>query len=167
MLILLAVSDYWMAREKIEKIEAFLSEQLEPDLNTVLTARDKVYEELAEYAALENAIKAILASNLRPGQPLKTKVDLGCNFYCQGIVKEPSKIFLDIGLGFHLECELSEALILIKKRVAILDTRVKKLTEEACKVKANIKLTLQGLKELQNIKDLAKDSEKRHRDVLS
>ena len=42
-----------------------------------------MYEEIAEFLALKNSIGAIRAAELRPGQPLKTKVDLGCNFYVQ------------------------------------------------------------------------------------
>ena len=43
----------------------------------------KVYEEIAEFLALKNSIGAIRAADLKPGEPLKTKVDLGCNFYVQ------------------------------------------------------------------------------------
>ncbi len=31
-------------------------------------------------------------ADLKPGQPLKTKVDLGCNFYAQAVVDDPSKV---------------------------------------------------------------------------
>ena len=43
--------------------------------------RDKIYQEQAEYLALRNSINAIKISDLVPGEPMKTKVDLGCNFY--------------------------------------------------------------------------------------
>ena len=50
----------------------------------------KVYEEIAEFLALKNSIGAIQAAELRPGEPLKTKVDLGCNFYVQVINGNPN-----------------------------------------------------------------------------
>ncbi len=40
---------------------------------------------------------------------MKTKVDLGCNFYCQANIEDPSRIFVEIGLGFYLELTLDEA----------------------------------------------------------
>ena len=44
------------------------------------------------------------------GEPLKTKVDLGCNFYCQARVPDPSMVMVAVGLGFFLELTLEEAL---------------------------------------------------------
>ena len=51
-----------------------------------------------------------------PGEPLKTKVDLGCNFYCQARVPDPTKIFVSVGLGFFVELTLDEALEFISKK---------------------------------------------------
>ena len=78
--------------EKVVKFETFLNEQLKPDLRTALEVRDKVYNETAEYLALKNSIEKIKESGLHPGQPLKTQVDLGCNFYCQAVVPNPGRI---------------------------------------------------------------------------
>ena len=84
---------------KITRYETFLNEELKPDLKYVLEQRDKIYAEIAEYLALKSSIETIQASKLLPGQPLKTKVDLGCNFYCQAVVSNPGRIFVSIGLG--------------------------------------------------------------------
>ena len=85
--------------EKITKYEAFLSDQLRPDLKALLEERDKIYSETAEFLALKNSIEAIKSSSLSPGEPLKTKVDLGCNFYCQAVVPSPGCILVSVGLG--------------------------------------------------------------------
>ena len=85
--------------EKVLKYETFLSERLRPDLKAALEDRDKLYAEIAEFLALKNSIEAIKASKLMPGEPLKTKVDLGSNFYCQAVVPNPSRIIVEIGLG--------------------------------------------------------------------
>ena len=66
-------------------------------------------------------------------------------------MSDPRKVFVDVGLGFFVELTLPEALKLIEKKVKLLENKAKKLTEESCKVKANIKLTLEGLRELQNL----------------
>ena len=87
--------------DKITKYETFLSEQLRPDLEKALQERDKIYAEIAEFLALKNSIEAIKASNLLPGEPLKTKVDLGSNFYCEAVVSNPNRIFVAVGLGMY------------------------------------------------------------------
>ena len=85
--------------ENITKYEAFLSDKLRPDLKALLEERDKIYSETAEFLALKNSIEAIKSSSLSPGEPLKTKVDLGCNFYCQAVVPNPGRILVSVGLG--------------------------------------------------------------------
>ena len=85
--------------DKVIKYETFLSERLRPDLKDALEERDKLYAETAEFLALKNSIEAIKASYLQPGEPLKTKVDLGSNFYCQAIVPNPGRILVEVGLG--------------------------------------------------------------------
>jgi prefoldin alpha subunit len=137
--------------EKILKYESFLNERLKPDLKSVLAERDQIYNETAEFVALRNTIAAIRSADLPPGQPLKTQVDLGCNFYCRANVEDPSKIFVDIGLGFFLEQTLDEAEKFVGKKISALDEKSKSLTQQASKIKANIRLVLEGLRELQNI----------------
>jgi prefoldin alpha subunit len=137
--------------EKVVKYEAFLNDRLKPDLKAILEERDGVYSETAEFLALRNTISAIRSAGLDPSQPLKTKVDLGCNFYCCANVEDPSKIFVEIGLGFYLELTLDEAEKFISKKVSALEDKSQQLTEQASKIKANIRLVLEGLRELQNI----------------
>jgi prefoldin subunit 5 len=88
--------------DKITKYETFINDQLRPDLENALQERDKIYAEIAEFLALKNSIEAIKASKLLPGEPLKTKVDLGSNFYCQAVVSNPNRIFVAVGLGMYL-----------------------------------------------------------------
>ena len=85
----------------------------------------------------KNSILVIKASDLKPNQPLKTKVDLGCNFYCQAQVKNPNEIFIDIGLGCYVQFTLDEALRFIDKRTKLLEEKAKKLKKEADDLKGN------------------------------
>ena len=137
--------------EKVFKYETFLNDRLKPDLKAVLEERDEVYTETAEFLALRNTISAIRSAELDPSQPLKTKVDLGCNFYCRANVEDPSKIFVEIGLGFYLELTLDEAEKFVDKKVSVLEEKSRQPTEQSSKIKANIRLVLEGLRELQNI----------------
>ena len=70
-------------RRKVEQYEVFLNDTLRGDLRKMLEQRDVIYSEQAEFLALRNSIHAIQLAELVAGEPLKTKVELGCNFYCQ------------------------------------------------------------------------------------
>lgn len=157
-----------MSAEKVQKYEAFLNDQLKPDLQSILERRDKVYEEIAEFLALKNSLAAIKAAELRPGEPLKTKVDLGCNFYVQARVPDPSRVFVEVGLGFFVELGLDEALAFAQRKAGALEGQADRLTGDACKVKANIKLTQEGLRELQRLsaEDLLEKKRRRAYDPL-
>ena len=136
---------------KISRYETFLNETLRSDLKKTLELRDKIYEEQAEYLALRNSINAIKLSDLVPGEPLKTKVDVGCNFYCQARIPDPGKICVSVGLGFFVELTLDEALKFLDKKDDELNKEAERLTDDCAKMKAHIKLVLGGLRELQNI----------------
>jgi len=138
-------------REKVLKFEAFVNETLKSDLKTTLEERDKLYEEIAEYLSLKNSIEAIKFAEIPEGQPLKTKVDLGCQFFAKANVKNPHKVFVDVGLGLFVELTHVEALNFIQKKTKSLEEKVSKLTQESSKIKANIKLVLHGIRELQGL----------------
>lgn len=150
---------------KIARFETFLNETLRTDLKKTLELRDKIYEEQAEYLALRNSINAIKLADLVPGEPLKTKVDLGCQFYCQARVEDPTKICVSVGLGFFLELTLDEALQFLEKKDRALTKEAEKLTEDCSQLKANIKLVLGGLRELQNL-DM-REPHKPQRDIFA
>ena len=151
--------------DKVARYEAFLNETLLNDLRSVLKLRDKVFEEQAEFVALRNSIDAIKRADLVDREPLKTKVDLGCNFYCQANVPDPSKIFVAVGLGFFVELTLDEALNFIDRKEKSLTAEAEKLTKDCVKLKAQRKLVLGGLRELQNIPN--EEPKKPQRDIFS
>ena len=65
---------------------------------------------------LQNSLEAIDKAQLLPGEPLKSKVDLGCNFYCEARVPNPGSVFVDVGLGFFVELDHPAALKVSGKR---------------------------------------------------
>lgn len=137
---------------KVLNYEKFLNEKLREDLRLILDQRDKIYEQIAEYLQLKTTVEKIKENN-GESEGLKTKVDLGCNFHVQANVPDASKIYVFIGFGFFLEMTLKEALKYIEKRIKFLTEHTDRLTNDAVKVKSNIRLVLEGLRELQHIKD--------------
>eukprot|EP00128_Syssomonas_multiformis_P005469 Colp12_sorted_trinity150504_noHs@2166 len=138
---------------KVAKYEAFLEERLKVDLEAVLAQRDKIYEEVAELLQLRNTIELIQNQKLKE---LKTMVDLGANFSVQAKVTDTSRILVSVGFGFYTEFTLDEALAFVQKKSDFLETKAQALTEDAAKIKANIKLVLEALRELQFSKGKSK-----------
>lgn len=145
--------------EKVLQYETFIDETLKRDLQRVLDQRDGVYEKIAQYLQLKNTIECLQESG---SQSLKTEVDLGCNFYVQAHVQDSSRIFVAVGYGFFVELTLPEALKFIEKKTRQLTIYTDELTRDAAKIKANIRMVLEGLRELQGLKDLP---EERRREV--
>ncbi|KAF0298526.1 Protein UXT [Amphibalanus amphitrite] len=139
-----------MDADKIAKYEEFLNDVLKQDLRTLLDHRDAVYEDIAHHLELRNTINTLQKAQADK-KPLKTKVDLGCNFYCSAKVDDPSRIFVRIGFGFYLEMTLSEALEHVARRVSTLEERAKSLGRDAVAVRAKIDMVLEALRELQGI----------------
>ncbi|CAG2211454.1 Protein UXT homolog,Protein UXT [Mytilus edulis] len=151
-------------RDKVTQYETFLNEKLRKDLSKILEQRDEVYKQTAEYLQLKTVIETIKQTDYTK-EELKTKIDLGCNFYVQAKVPDTSMIFVNIGFGFYVELTHDEALKFITKKTDNLDEKAKILTKDATSVKAHIKLVLEGLRELQQI---PREPEKKpYRDVLS
>ncbi|XP_026224268.1 protein UXT isoform X1 [Anabas testudineus] len=143
--------------QKVLQYEAFINEVLKRDLEKVLEQRDAVYEKISQYLQLKNTIQSLQDSG---SQQLKTDVDLGCNFYVQAEVEDSSRIFVAVGYGFFVEMNHDEALQFIEKKTSQLTAFTEQLTKDSAKIKAHIRMVLEGLRELQGLTDLS-DSRRR------
>lgn len=136
--------------QKVLQYEEFLNERLRSDLHKVLSQQEQVYGEMTEYDQLKTTLELLISEGLgTPGKTLKTMVDLGCNFYARAKVQDCSKIFVSIGLGFHLEMELGEASAFIEKKVSHLMAKADRLSEQVSQINGRIKLLMETLRELQ------------------
>uniref|UniRef100_A0A3B3BYJ7 Protein UXT n=2 Tax=Oryzias melastigma TaxID=30732 RepID=A0A3B3BYJ7_ORYME len=147
--------------QKVLQYETFIEEVLRRDLRKVLEHRDQVYEEISQYLLLKNTIQSLQEAG---SQRLQTDVDLGCNFFVQAEVEDPSRIFVAVGFGFFVEMSLDEALRFIEKKTSQLTAFTEQLTKDSAKIRANIRMVLEGLRELQGLSDPV-DSPRR--DILS
>jgi len=150
--------------EKITRYETFLNERLKKDLFTVQGERDKIWEEQAEYLKLKTVLERISASDSVKEQGLKAQVDLGCNFYAQARVDDASMVFLDVGMGFHAQLTVPEALKAIDVKVGHLVSKAEALTQQANNIKAQIRIVMEGLRELSSIDS---EDKQQYRDVWS
>lgn len=147
---------------KILEFEKFVNEKLRTDLKIVLEEQDAVFSEMAEYLQVKDTIEKLTMANPKGEiKKFETKVDLGCNFYANAMVDDPSKIFISIGFGFYLQMNFEEALKFIDKKVKILNQNAEGLSQKASEIKANIKFVLEGLKEMQNL-EFKENKEEKH-----
>ncbi|XP_045911350.1 protein UXT-like [Micropterus dolomieu] len=78
-------------------------------------------------------------------------------------LEDASRIFVAVGYGFFVEMTHDEALRFIEKKTSQLTAFTEQLTKDASKIKANIRMVLEGLRELQGLTDLP---ESRRREVF-
>ncbi|XP_029995151.1 protein UXT [Sphaeramia orbicularis] len=144
--------------QKVLQYETFISDVLRRDLQKVMEQRDSVYEKISQYLQLKNTLQSLQEVETKH---LKTEVDLGCNFYVQAEVEDSSRIFVAVGYGFFVEMTHDEALRFIDKKTSQLTAFTEQLTKDSAKIKANIRLVLEGLRELQGLTDLQETGSRR------
>lgn len=64
---------------------------------------------------------------------------------------DTSRVFVDVGLGFHVECTWTEALDFCTQKEEAFTQRVEKRTKEIADIKAQIKLVVEGVRELMSL----------------
>lgn len=140
--------------EKVKLYEDFLNERLANDLDGVLKTREVIYTEIAEYHQLRNVIEKTTQFDMKTSTGgLKTLVDIGANFYIEALVPDASVVIISIGMGLYLEMTTDKALEFIVTRTKLLDGKCSSLTQEAAYIRAQMKLVLEGLRELQLLPD--------------
>eukprot|EP01103_Thecamoeba_quadrilineata_P007275 TRINITY_DN1709_c0_g1_i2.p1 TRINITY_DN1709_c0_g1~~TRINITY_DN1709_c0_g1_i2.p1 ORF type:complete len:149 (-),score=26.17 TRINITY_DN1709_c0_g1_i2:139-585(-) len=133
---------------KIAQYEKLIDEKLKVELKNTLDQRDKLFDQISKYVALRNNINLIQQNNLKS---LDSMVNLGSEFYAKAEVPDTSKIFVNIGLGFHVELNLSEAIGVIEAREKLLTDMATDLTNKAAQIKGHIKLVCLAINELMNL----------------
>ncbi|KAI4302162.1 hypothetical protein MLD38_037944 [Melastoma candidum] len=130
---------------KVQRFEEFVDLRLKPDLVRAVAQRDKVFEQQKVFSDLKKNIETLQENSVTS---LKTLVNLGSEVYMQAEVPDTQHIFVDVGLGFHVEFTWSEALKFIQLREEKLGRQIEEYTDLIASIKAQIKLVLEGIREL-------------------
>nr|CAD1837888.1 unnamed protein product [Ananas comosus var. bracteatus] len=101
-----------LRQEKVEKFEGFVDRRLKPDLVNAIAQRSDLKRNIENLE--QNGVTSF-----------QSMVNLGSEVYMQADVPDTRRIFVDIGLGFHVEFTWSEALEFISVREARLARYVK------------------------------------------
>lgn len=140
--------------DKVTNYENFLNEVLRTDLKTTLDRRDELYNEISQYMELQTVLEKLSVTGDESegtDTKLKTRVDIGSNFYVQAEIPSTKTITVDIGCGIWLPMMPKDVLKFCEKKLFFLNARVDHLTQQELSIKAQIKLVLEGLREIQNI----------------
>ncbi|XP_043703720.1 protein UXT homolog isoform X1 [Telopea speciosissima] len=122
---------------KVQRFEEFIDCRLKPDLVRAIAERDKVFEQQKVFLDLRRNIENLEKNGVTG---LRTLVNLGSEVYMQADVPDTRHIFVDIGLGFHVEFTWSEALEFISRKEERLDRQIEEYTLLIASIKAQIKM---------------------------
>lgn len=139
------MGDDHLKQQKVQRFEEFVDRRLKPDLVHAIAQRDKVFEQQKVFSDLKINIENLQKNG---ATSLRTMVNLGSEIYAQADVPDTRHIFVDIGMGFHVEFTWSEALEFISVREARLARQIEEYTHLIANIKAQIKLVYEGIREL-------------------
>jgi prefoldin alpha subunit len=111
-----------------ERFHEFADQQLLPDLEHALEWREQCQRKQSEFAELQIALETIRDKRMRT---MDAQMNLGCEMYMKARVDDTSHVFVDVGLGFHAEFTLEEALTFLAKKLKALEKCVVCCTQPA------------------------------------
>lgn len=138
--------------QKVAKFETFINDVLKSSLKQIFVALETVNEEIMDLERLQNTIDKMtrLADDLPPGKPLKTRVNVGCDFYMQANV-DVRTFLVCVGLGYYVEYTKDEALEYIRTRTKRLEGHAEELRDKGARVRAQITLALHCMEQVQGL----------------
>ncbi|KAL8161477.1 hypothetical protein V2J09_012966 [Rumex salicifolius] len=131
--------------EKINQCEEFLERRLKPALVQAIANRDKVFEQQQIFLDLKRSIEILEKNSVTR---LNTLVNLGSEVYAQAEVPDTRHIFVDIGLGFHVEFTWSEAINYIDAKEEGLAKQIEEYTNVIARIKSDSKMVSGTIREL-------------------
>ena len=133
------------AARKVQQYEELLNEKLRGELQALHDERDALHEKASQYMQLRTNVQQLIDEKQKS---LKTKVDLGKGFYMQAKVPDTSWIYVNVGLGFHAQMSLDEAVAICTQREAHYKAAAASLAQKIARTKARIKLVAAAIDEL-------------------
>jgi len=118
--------------QQLQSYAGFVDQVLKPQLLAAEAEANAIQAEIDDYQDLGNRLQSLLAKE-DPSEPIETMVDLGFKtVFCNATVQESNKIFVHVGMGFHVEMTKNEASRFVKKRIQFLKTH--KMDEKTKKI---------------------------------
>jgi prefoldin subunit 5 len=138
-------------QQKINEYSSFVEKVLGPDLQQAEESRNVIQKDIQEYQELQQRLTAMQKMEVQPPTQLDSVVDLGYNtLHCRAVVANTQTLFVHVGMGFHSELTVPEALVFLKKRIDFLSKQVLSGRQEKVhQVQAHVESAVSILRELQ------------------
>jgi prefoldin subunit 5 len=112
-------------QQKIEQYSLFVKDVLEPDLDLAKKASKEVQQEIQDFQELRTQLQKRQQSSDDKPSIEPSLVDLGHNkVFCRASADDISTVFVNVGMGFHAELLIPEALVFVEKRIRFLQDQV-------------------------------------------
>lgn len=132
------------AQVKLEQYAAFIDQTLHPELRKRVEAREEIENEIKDYGDLSVKLNALASSS-----SVQALVDLGHQTaYCEAIANDNTKLYVHIGMGFHAEMTIPEALAFCEERMLFLSNVLTQRAERAKQVARHLQASLLLLEQL-------------------
>ena len=140
------------AEAKLKQYATFIDQTLHPELKKRVEAREEIEHEMNEYRDLSAKLQALNSSS--SSMP-KAMVDLGHQTaYCEAVLTTTTtsalKLYVHIGMGFHAEMTVPEALAFCDERLLFLSRVLTQRADSAMQVARHLKSSLLLLEQLAN-----------------
>mmetsp|Transcript_15196 Transcript_15196/g.32755 ORF Transcript_15196/g.32755 Transcript_15196/m.32755 type:complete len:157 (-) Transcript_15196:634-1104(-) len=131
--------------QKILEYESFM-DRLKVDLSHAYTQRTELQQKIDAYRDLKLNTEMLMKED--SSKPIRTLVNLGSDFFCQAEVPNTRWIYVDVGLGFHVQLTPAETAKHAEERMKAIEVLAAKQSDQIAAIKANIKLVGEGVREL-------------------
>jgi prefoldin alpha subunit len=152
-------------QSRIHKYQHFIEQTLQRDLQACAQLREKVEQKHTDYSSLRQSLLTLESQHAlqRTSHPdggdisrMKTMISLGSEFYVKAVVPDPTRLFLDVGLGFHVELTTREAITWIDAKLPTLEVKIARTKEQQAMIQSKIKVVYEGIAELMQLQQQQK-----------
>jgi len=133
-------------RSKLDEYIHFIDHTLQPQLKIAISQREEVESEIKEYEELKSNLRMMKQDKIKD----EAMVDLGHELiYCQAKITDRKHVFVHVGMGFHAEFTMDEAIIFIDRRIGYLSRdRLSDRVDKARQVASHLENALELLESL-------------------
>ena len=135
-------------RQKMKVYSDFIEETLKPALKKAETTRNSVKDEIQDYQELRQRLKEHYGQGKI--DQYETKVDLGHKtLYSRAVAKDVSQILVNVGMGFHVEFSISEAVKVVEDRINFLEKKLSVKNEKVQEVSNHLQSAILVFQQLE------------------
>ena len=133
-------------RMKLNEYINFIDHTLHPQLKIAISQREEIEAEIEEYKELKLNLQLVKQGKIKD----ETIVDLGHQLaYCKAKITNKEKVFVSIGMGFHAEFTIDEAVTFIDRRIGYLNReRLPPKVDKAREIAGHLESSLELLESL-------------------